>query len=130
MKVPRTLPTKTIKKGERFGLGCGGLVLSSVIVSHLKIKPPNGWRYPRVGGMRQRHFDGTNCKPRKLFENAATPTRRVHALLAGFLWLQLKLSVVHCVNLSNFFVGFITHNIMQNTLKNDFWLACGWIGSN
>ena len=42
---------------------------------------PNGERYPRVGGMRQRHFAGTNFKPCKLLENAATPTRRVHAVL-------------------------------------------------
>jgi len=43
----------------------------------------NGWRYPLVGGTRQRHFDGTNSKPRKLPENAATPTSRVHAVLGG-----------------------------------------------
>jgi len=30
-----------------------------------------------VGGARQRRFDGTHFKPRKLLENAATPTRRV-----------------------------------------------------
>jgi hypothetical protein len=36
-----------------------------------------------VGGTRQRHFDGTNLKPRKLPENAQTPTSRVHALLGG-----------------------------------------------
>ena len=42
----------------------------------------NGVRYPRVGSRRQRHFDGTNLKPRKLLENAETPTRQVHALLA------------------------------------------------
>jgi hypothetical protein len=42
---------------------------------------PNGLRYPRVGGTRQRHFDGTNFKPRNLPENAQTPTRRVHAVL-------------------------------------------------
>jgi len=41
----------------------------------------NGWRYPLVGGMRQRHFDGINFKPRKLLENAQTPTSRVHAVL-------------------------------------------------
>ena len=46
--------------------------------------PPNGLRYPRVGGTRQRHFAGTSSKPRKLPENAATPTRRVHAVLGGF----------------------------------------------
>ena len=45
----------------------------------------NGLRYPRVGGTRSRHFDGTNFKPRKLPENAATPTRRVHAVLGGLL---------------------------------------------
>src|SRR5688572_7867500 len=38
---------------------------------------PNGSRYPLVGGTRQRHFDGTNLKPQKLLENAATPTSRV-----------------------------------------------------
>jgi hypothetical protein len=47
-------------------------------------KPANGLRYPRVGGTRQRHFAGTNSKPREMSENAQTPTRRVHAVLAGF----------------------------------------------
>jgi len=50
---------------------------------------PNGWHYPRVistgsirrGGTRERHFAGTDSKPCKLLENAATPTRRVHAVL-------------------------------------------------
>jgi hypothetical protein len=46
--------------------------------------PPNGLRYPLVGGTRQRHFDGTNFKPRKLPENAPTPTSRVHAVLGGY----------------------------------------------
>jgi hypothetical protein len=45
---------------------------------------PNGWRYPLVGGMRQRGFDGANFKPRKLPEDAQTPTSRVHALLGCF----------------------------------------------
>ena len=45
---------------------------------------PNGVRYPGVGGMRERHFAGTSFQPRKLPENAATPTRRVHAVLGGF----------------------------------------------
>jgi hypothetical protein len=44
---------------------------------------PNGLRYPRVGGTRERHFDGTSFKPRKLPENAQTPTRRVHAVLGS-----------------------------------------------
>jgi hypothetical protein len=43
----------------------------------------NGLRYPLVGGTRQRHFEGANFKPRKLPENALTPTSRVHAVL-GF----------------------------------------------
>jgi len=46
---------------------------------------PNGLRYPRVGGMRQCHFDGTSLEPQKLPENAQTPTRRVHAVLASRL---------------------------------------------
>jgi len=47
------------------------------------LMPPNGVRYPRVGGMRQRHFAGTSLEPRKLPENAATPTSWVHAVLGG-----------------------------------------------
>jgi hypothetical protein len=47
-------------------------------------------RYPRVGGTRQRHFAGTNSKPRRPSENAQTPTRRVHAVL-GALCLQATL---------------------------------------
>ena len=46
-------------------------------------QPPNGVRYPLVGGTRQRHFDGTNLKPHKVLENAQTPTSRVHAVLGG-----------------------------------------------
>jgi len=45
---------------------------------------PNGWRYPLVGGRRQRHFDGTSLEPQKLPENAQTPTSRVHAVLGSF----------------------------------------------
>jgi len=47
------------------------------------ILAPNGWRYPLVGGTRQRHFVGTNFKPRKLPENAQTPTTPVPAFAAG-----------------------------------------------
>jgi hypothetical protein len=57
----------------------------------LRMCAPNGERYPRVGGTRQRHFDGTNFKPRKLLENAATPTRRVHALLGSLLEATMRL---------------------------------------
>src|SRR5215211_8865671 len=31
------------------------------------------------GGTRERYFDGTHSKPRKVPKNAPTPTRRVHA---------------------------------------------------
>jgi hypothetical protein len=47
--------------------------------------PPNGLRYPLVGGTGERRFDGTNFKPRKVLENAPTPTSRVHAVLGGFV---------------------------------------------
>jgi hypothetical protein len=46
----------------------------------------NGVRYPLVGGTRERHFSGINSKPRKVPENAQTPTSRVHAMLARDLW--------------------------------------------
>jgi len=54
----------------------------------IKEGPPNGSRYPLVGGMRQRHFTGTNFKPHKVLENAETPTSRVHAVLgaSSFFW--------------------------------------------
>jgi hypothetical protein len=58
----------------------------------------NGLRYAPsgvlVGGTRQRYFDGTHFKPRKLPENAQTPTTmapthfvgdRVHAVLGGIV---------------------------------------------
>jgi hypothetical protein len=45
------------------------------------IEPPNGVRYPLVGGARERFFIGTSFKPHKLPENAATPTSPVHAVL-------------------------------------------------
>jgi hypothetical protein len=43
---------------------------------------PNDSRYPLVGGTRQRQFAGTSFKPRKVLENAQTPTIRVLAVLA------------------------------------------------
>ena len=46
--------------------------------------PPNGVRYPRVGGTRGRRFAGTHSKPRKLPENAQTPTRLLHAVLGRY----------------------------------------------
>ena len=68
------------------------IVSTSLLLNLWQHKAPNGWRYPLVGGTRQRHFDGTNFKSRKLLENAQTPTTmapafaagvRVHALLGG-----------------------------------------------
>ena len=48
---------------------------------------PNGLRYPLVGGTGERRFTGINFKPRKVLENAQTPTSRVHAVLARLLRL-------------------------------------------
>jgi hypothetical protein len=55
----------------------------------VKIQLPNGLRYPLVGGTRQRHFDGANSKPRKLPENAQTPTSRVHAVLGAWQLMDM-----------------------------------------
>jgi hypothetical protein len=43
--------------------------------------------------MGQRRFGGTSFQPRKLLENAATPTRRVHALLACDSFLRYFLFI-------------------------------------
>ena len=43
-----------------------------------------------MGGTRQRHFDGTNLKPRKRFENAQTPTTPAPAYFAG-VWVHAVL---------------------------------------
>jgi len=63
----------------------GSIVLRRIFIFPLPLifynQTPNGWRYPLVGGTRQRHFDGTSLKPHKLPENAQTPTSRVHAVL-------------------------------------------------
>jgi len=45
-----------------------------------------------VGGTRQRHFAGTNLKPREMPENAQTPTSRVHAVLGGFLFFHTNIA--------------------------------------
>ena len=47
------------------------------------MRTPNGVRYPLVGGTGQRHFNGINSKPRKLLENAQTPTTMAPAHFAG-----------------------------------------------
>ena len=63
----------------------------------------NGLRYLRVGGRRQRRFAGTNLKPRKRLENAASPTRRVHAVLAAVITIAVlvfMISLLCTLNLS------------------------------
>jgi hypothetical protein len=60
-------------------------LFSMHLLPYALIQAPNGERYPRVGGTRQRHFAGTDLKPRKVPKNAATPTRRVHAVLGCVL---------------------------------------------
>ena len=67
------------------------------MITFLRMCAPNGERYPRVGGRRERHFGGANFKPRKLSKNAATPTRRVHAVLARFLFGEHRKVVKFCV---------------------------------
>src|SRR6266511_3130283 len=69
----------------------------------LRLLPPNGLRYPLVGGTRQRHFDGTNFKPRKLPENAQTPTSRVHAVLAAVFIFATFFSL-RFLNFENHFI--------------------------
>src|SRR5687768_4070155 len=55
----------------------------SFLLCSCNLERANGLRYPLVGETRQPHFDGTNFKPRKVPENPATPTSRVHAVLGG-----------------------------------------------
>src|SRR5574341_2151631 len=45
-------------------------------LSVCKHERANGWRYPLVGGTRECHFAGTSLQPRKLPENAQSPTSR------------------------------------------------------
>lgn len=67
----RTIRTLEIRMG----------LVKSFIYCALNSMRADGVRYTRVGGTRQRYFDGTNLKPRKVLENAATPTSRVQAAL-------------------------------------------------
>ncbi|HZM21328.1 MAG TPA: hypothetical protein VFC02_06275 [Anaerolineales bacterium] len=55
------------------------------MITTLSFCAPNGWRYPLVGGTRQRRVAGISFKPHKLPEDAQTPTSRVHAVLGGFM---------------------------------------------
>ena len=80
------------------------LMFLTFIVTFLYSERPNGWCYWQVGGERQRHFIGTSLEPKKLLENAQTPTTpapacfagvRVHAVLGGS-WLTDK--IISCVS--------------------------------
>ena len=74
--------TAPIPKGKAMII-LGNKLCKSVCIL-IRHQPPNGSRYPLVGGTRQRHFAGTNSKPRKVPENAQNPTSRVHAVLGAF----------------------------------------------
>jgi hypothetical protein len=50
---------------------------------------------PAGGRDETRHFDGTNFKPRKLPENAQTPTSRVHAVLGALRLVAEDLNGFH-----------------------------------
>src|SRR6266498_4758846 len=83
----RIIPADVLNPLESRDVLWGWLSEFSVIFTHIQssmLRAPNGLRYPLVGGTRQRRFAGTNSKPRKLPENAASPTSRVHAVLGGF----------------------------------------------
>jgi hypothetical protein len=57
----------------------------SLALGVLYVFAVHSWRYPLVGGTRQRRFDGTNFQPRKLPENAPSPPVgcTLHAVLGG-----------------------------------------------
>ena len=85
--------------------------------------PPNGVRYPRVGGTRKRRFDGTSFKPRKLPENAATPTRRVHAVLGVFgLSKTRRLIKDDTANLTTFYMQLTLWQLGCNLCLSTHWI--------
>ena len=82
----------------------------------------NGLRYPQVGGTRERHFAGTHFKPRKVPENATSPTRRVDAVLGAFLLHKIYSTffknlpaiivyyMVHILKVFSFYLSNISHD--------------------
>src|SRR5688500_7843401 len=76
------------------------------------VKPANGWRYPLVGGTRQRYFAGTSPKPRKVPENPPTPTSRVHAVLGALTECN-----IHRLTKTDFFMA---HNVRCPTFESLF----------
>jgi hypothetical protein len=96
------------------------------------LEKPNGWRYAPsgvlVGGMGQRHFDGTNLEPRKRLENAPTPTTTpaLHQTQCGASVAPLLSEGrdrVHAV------LGVVfENNFILARLLSDF--SCIWINQN
>lgn len=96
---PIQVTRKVVSAFEQLGIPylIGGSVASAVhgvvratmdadVVADIKF---NRMRYTLVDGTRPLHFGGIHFKPYNLPENAATPTRRVHAVSGGLL-AQLK----------------------------------------
>ena len=77
----RPFPRAGIEGAYRHLVATGRLTVAEI---EKEFAPFNGVRYPLVGWTRQRHFDGASFEPRKLPENAQTPTCRLHAVLARF----------------------------------------------
>jgi hypothetical protein len=83
--------------------------------------------------LRERHFAGTNLKPRKVLENAQTPRRRVHALLGSFDASQIDFFAV-CLIFVDILVEtqYITETIFDNRIsrgdKSEFFRS-GSIGT-
>ena len=75
-----------------------------ILPNGLYSQPPHGWRYPRVGGTRQRHFDGTNLKPRNLLENAHAAQQQSHKSGARCVrrWKLSSLAELGRINLYDF----------------------------
>ena len=65
-----------------------------------------------VGGTRQRRFDGVRWKPRRVPENAETPTSRVHAVLGGLTECK-----IHWLTKKDFFMA---HNVRCPTFESLF----------
>jgi hypothetical protein len=81
------------------------MLTNPFIASSSTYRLPNGLRYLLVGGTRERRFDETSLKPRKVPENAQTPTTmapmlfgdRVHAVLGAGLFRSLTIKLHHCL---------------------------------
>ena len=81
LKAAKNVNQMNRRDQKRIGFDRFENVIISYTIRRQALKRANGVRYLRVGGTRERCFDGTNFQPRKLLENAVTPTRRVHTVL-------------------------------------------------